>query len=81
MANWSDDDIELFKKLDGIVLRGYYVSGTELAELHNRVFGTNLKPTSCCSCNRMRFKDLKKSYDNIITQINERVEYEKEKNK
>ena len=69
MANWTDKDIELFKKLEGIVLRGYYISGNELAELHNRVFNTNLKATSCSSCNRMRFQDLKKSYEKMMSEI------------
>lgn len=69
MANWTDKDIELFKKLESIVLRGYYISGNELADLHNRVFGTNLSPTGCTSCNRMRFKDLKDSYYKMMSEI------------
>lgn len=70
MEKWSDDDLKLYKKLDGIVSRGYYISGTELAELHNRVFGTKLSPTGCTSCNRMRFNALKKSYENLMTKLN-----------
>lgn len=69
MANWTDKDITLFKKLESIVLRGYYISGNELADLHNRVFGTNLKGTGCTSCNRMRFQDLKKSYIKMMSEI------------
>lgn len=76
MANWSDKDIELFKKLEGIVLRGYYISGNELAELHNRVFGTNLKGTGCSSCNRMRFQDLKKSYIKMMSEIEKQEKQE-----
>lgn len=76
MANWSDKDIELFKKLEGIVLRGYYISGNELAELHNRVFGTNLKATGCSSCNRMRFKALKDSYIKMMSEIEKQEKQE-----
>lgn len=79
MTNWTDKDIELFKKLNGIIMRGYYISGTELADLHNRVFGTNLKPTGCTSCNKIRFQALKKSYENIINQINKEDEKERDK--
>ena len=69
MANWTDKDIELFKKLEGIVLRGYYISGNELADLHNRVFNSNLRPTGCTSCNRIRFKALKDSYYKMMSEI------------
>lgn len=79
MANWSDTDIKLFKKLEGIVLRGYYISGNELAELHNRVFNTNLKGTGCSSCNKIRFQDLKKSYEKIMKEMEEGNEKEKDK--
>lgn len=76
MANWTDKDIELFKKLEGIVLRGYYISGNELAELHNRVFNTILKPTGCTSCNRIRFKALKDSYYKMMSEIEKQEKQE-----
>lgn len=76
MANWSDTDITLFKKLEGIILRGYYISGNELAELHNRVFNTNLKGTGCSSCNRMRFQTLKKSYEKMMSEIEKQEKQE-----
>lgn len=79
MTNWTDKDIELFKKLDGIISRGYYISGNELADLHNRVFGTHLKGTGCSNCNKIRFQALKKSYESIIKQINSENEQEKDK--
>lgn len=79
MANWSENDIKLYKKLEGIIKRGYYISGNELADLHNRVFGTNLKGTGCASCNRMRFQDLKKSYEKIMKEMEEGNEKEKDK--
>lgn len=79
MVNWTDKDIELFKKLEGIVLRGYYISGNDLADIYNRVFGTNLRPTGCSSCNRMRFQDLKKSYEKIMKEMEEGNEKEKDK--
>lgn len=76
MANWSDTDITLFKKLEGIILRGYYISGNELAELHNRVFGTNLKGTGCSSCNKIRFKALKDSYYKMMSEIEKQEKQE-----
>ena len=76
MANWSENDIKLYKKLEGIIKRGYYISGNELADLHNRVFGTNLLPTSCTSCNRMRFKDLKDSYYKMMSEIEKQEKQE-----
>lgn len=69
MTNWTDKDIELFKKLESIVLRGYYISGNELAELHNRVFNSNLKATGCTSCNKIRFQALKDSYIKMMSEI------------
>lgn len=79
MANWSENDIKLYKKLEGIIKRGYYISGNELADLHNKVFGTNLKGTGCTSCNKMRFQDLKKSYEKIMKEMEEGNEKEKDK--
>ena len=76
MANWTDKDIELFKKLEGIVLRGYYISGNDLADLHNRVFSSNLRPTGCSSCNRMRFQALKKSYEKMMSEIEKQEKQE-----
>ena len=76
MEKWSDDDLKLYKKLESIVLRGYYISGTELADLHNRVFNTNLKGTGCSSCNRMRFQDLKKSYEKMMSEIEKQEKQE-----
>lgn len=76
MSNWSDKDIELFKKLNGIVSRGYYLSGNELAELHNRVFNSNLRPTGCTSCNKMRFQALKKSYEAMMSEIEKQEKQE-----
>lgn len=76
MANWSENDITLFKKLESIVLRGYYISGNELAELHNKVFGTNLKGTGCSSCNKIRFKALKDSYYKMMSEIEKQEKQE-----
>ena len=76
MSNWSDKDIELFKKLNGIVSLGYYLSGNELAELHNRVFNSNLRPTGCTSCNKMRFQALKKSYEAMMSEIEKQEKQE-----
>lgn len=80
MANWSENDIKLYKKLEGIIKRGYYISGNELADLHNRVFNSTLKGTGCASCNKIRFQALKKSYEKMMSEIEKQEKEDKQEN-
>lgn len=68
-STWSSSDIELFKKLQGIINRGYFVDSKQLADLHNRVLGTQIKPTGCSNCNKVRFNTLLQSYNNMQEEL------------
>lgn len=68
-STWSSSDIELFKKLQGIINRGYFVDSKQLADLHNRVLGTQIKPTGCSNCNKVRFNTLLQSFNNMQEEL------------
>ena len=72
--NWDEHDLDYFKKMIGIVNRGYYLDSKQLCELYNRVFNKDLRPTGCSSCNKLRYSELKTSYDRYVT---EKVKEEK----
>lgn len=67
--NWSSQDLEYFKKMISIVNRGYFLDSRQLCDLYNRVFETQLRPTGCSSCNRLRYNELKSSYDKITSDL------------
>lgn len=56
--NWTDEDIRIVEKFIEIKNKGYYCSGEQVTEVHNRVLGTNLRPTNCGSCIRQRVQAL-----------------------
>lgn len=46
----TNEDLALIRKFEDIKKRGFYCSGQEVTELHNRVLGTRLTPTNCSAC-------------------------------
>ena len=58
MATFNEDDIIKIRKFIDIKNRGLYASGSELTEVYNRVFNSNVKPTNCGQCIRGRIQQL-----------------------
>lgn len=58
MATFNEDDIIKIRKFIEIKNRGLYASGSELTEVYNRVFQTDVKPTNCGQCIRGRIQQL-----------------------
>lgn len=56
--NWTKEDIELVEKFIEIKRKGFYVDGTQLTEVYNRVLNKRVNPTSCGSCLRQRVNEL-----------------------
>ena len=54
----NKEDIELIEKFIDIRNRGFYVDGTQLTEVYNRVLEKHVTPTSCGSCLRQRVNEL-----------------------
>lgn len=54
----SKEDRELIRKFEAIRQKGYYASGQEVTDLHNRILGTHLNSTNCSSCIRVRIQAL-----------------------
>lgn len=56
--NWTKEDIELVEKFIEIKRKGFYVDGTQLTEVYNRVLNKRVNPTNCGSCLRQRTNEL-----------------------
>ena len=54
----NKEDIELIEKFIDIRNRGFYVDGTQLTEVYNRVLEKHVTPTSCGACLRQRVNEL-----------------------
>lgn len=55
---WNKEDIEMVEKFIDIRNRGFYVDGTQLTEVYNRVLEKHVNPTNCGSCLRQRVNEL-----------------------
>ena len=55
---WNKEDIEMVEKFIDIRNRGFYVDGTQLTEVYNRVLEKHVTPTSCGACLRQRVNEL-----------------------
>ena len=75
---FTDEDITLLEKFNSIVRRHYYVDGKQLTDLYNKVFGTQLKPTGCANCLKIRLNELNKALNSLKDNIKKEEEsYEK----
>lgn len=54
----NEKDYEIIRKFEDILRRGYYASGEQVTELHNRVLGTSLRSTNCSACIAARVRAL-----------------------
>lgn len=62
-------DIIAMETFIQLVKRGSRISGVEITDLYNKVFGKNLRPTNCGSCISQRYKELKNAYDNFKKEL------------
>lgn len=84
MHTWTADDIKLVKKFIEIRNRGYYCSGQEVTDVHNRVLHTNLSSTSCGQCIRARISTLENAliqFEKLQEKVVEETEKKKEDDK
>lgn len=56
--NINAKDYELIRKFEDILRRGYYASGEQVTQVHNRVLGTSLRSTNCSACISQRIRAL-----------------------
>ncbi|MBQ0089743.1 MAG: hypothetical protein KBT27_10490 [Prevotellaceae bacterium] len=63
MTNWDNESIKLMERFNDAFARGFYVNGTQLTELYNKVLGKKLQPTNCTTCIKGRYNELKREYD------------------
>lgn len=59
----SKEDREMIRKFQDIMSRGYYASGEQVTDLHNKILGTRLASTNCSSCIRSRISALVNALD------------------
>ena len=60
---WNKEDIEKVEKFIEIRSKGFYVDGTQLTEVYNRVLEKNVNPTNCGSCLRQRVNELSEALE------------------
>ena len=63
--NINSEDLKMIRKFQDIMSRGYYVDGTQLTEVYNRVLDKRVSPTNCSSCLRARTQELITAADNF----------------
>lgn len=54
----NSEDLNLIRKFEDIMQRGYYASGQEVASLYNRVLEKHVNPTNCGACIRRQIQEL-----------------------
>lgn len=65
----SSEDLKTIRKFQDIMSRGYYCSGQEVTDLHNKVLGTRLNSTNCGACIRSRIQALVEAADKFERMI------------
>ena len=54
----TNEDAEKIRRFKEISDKGFYASGQEVTDLHNKVLGTRLASTNCGSCIKTRINAL-----------------------
>lgn len=65
----SNEDLEMIRKFQDIMSRGYYCDGKQVTDLHNKVLGTRLNSTNCGACIRTRIQALVEAADKFERMI------------
>jgi hypothetical protein len=56
--NFTNDDVQYVEKAIDLKNKGFFIDGTQLTEVYNRVLNKRANPTSCGSCIRQRIIEL-----------------------
>jgi len=59
--NFTEEDIKYVEKAIELRNKGYYIDGTELTKVYNKVLRAYVNPTNCGSCIRKRINDLEEA--------------------
>ena len=86
MIEISSEDIEKIRRFKEISDKGFYASGQEVTDLHNKILGTRLASTNCGSCIKIRINALVDALNKFIkaqelekkTEVNDTKEEVKE---
>lgn len=68
--NWTNENLDIYRKIRHIVKRGSYVRSEELTALFNSVFNKNRRNTNCSSCLKILFQELQNSYRQFLKENN-----------
>lgn len=52
------EDLEIIRKFEQIMKKGFYASGQEVCAVYNRVLEKNARPSNCSSCIRRQIQEL-----------------------
>jgi hypothetical protein len=56
--NFTNDDVQYVEKAIDLKNKGFFIDGTQLTEVYNRVLNKRANPTNCGSCIRQRIIEL-----------------------
>lgn len=56
--NFTEEDIKFVEKAIELKNKGFFIDGTQLATVYNRVLNKHVNPTNCGSCCRQRVNEL-----------------------
>lgn len=65
----TNEDVEKIRRFKEISDKGFYASGQEVTDLHNKVLGTRLASTNCGSCIKTRINALVEALNKFERQV------------
>lgn len=69
MIIFDSSDILIMDKMIGIVKRGYYLAGSDVTNLYNKIFQKNLRNTNCGTCIKQRYAELERAYKHFKAEL------------
>ena len=65
---FTQEDIKFVEKAIELKNKGFYIDGSQLTEVYNRVLGKRVNPTNCGSCLRQRVNELEGALNHFKAQ-------------
>lgn len=65
---FTQEDIKFVEKAIELKNKGFYIDGSQLTEVYNRVLGKRVNPTNCGSCLRQRINELEGALNHFKAQ-------------
>ena len=77
----TNEDVEKIRRFKEISDKGFYASGQEVTDLHNKILGTRLASTNCGSCIKIRISALVDALNKFIKaqELDKKVEVDNTK--